>query len=94
MIGGKQYCKIELYKAKSFEYHKNLSKKYEKYYISTVYFNNKNNFYLFTIVMQTSIIRKNGQFIPRDEAVDHNVINSLHYGGAVFEGIRFYDTDL
>lgn len=42
--------------------------------------------------MKTSWIRKNGTFIPWDETKDHHLTNSLHYGGAVFEGIRLYDT--
>ena len=34
----------------------------------------------------------NGTFVPWKEANTHILTHSLHYGSAVFEGIRFYDT--
>ncbi len=38
-------------------------------------------------------IWKNGQLIPWHEAQTHVLTHSLHYGSAVFEGIRFYKTE-
>ncbi|MDD2486986.1 MAG: branched-chain amino acid transaminase [Candidatus Gracilibacteria bacterium] len=43
--------------------------------------------------IKTPYIWKNGKLIAWDDAVDHHLSHSLHYGGGVFEGIRFYDTD-
>ena len=34
-----------------------------------------------------------GQLIPWEQASVHILNHSLHYGGAVFEGIRAYKTD-
>jgi branched-chain amino acid aminotransferase len=38
-------------------------------------------------------IWKNWEIIDWDNALDHNLTHTLHYGSWVFEGIRFYDTD-
>ncbi|MFC1600110.1 branched-chain amino acid transaminase [Patescibacteria group bacterium] len=35
----------------------------------------------------------NGEFIPWNDAKVHVLSHSLHYGTAVYEGIRFYETD-
>jgi len=43
--------------------------------------------------MKTPYIWKNGKFIAWDEALDHNITHSLHYGSWVFEWIRFYPTE-
>lgn len=37
-------------------------------------------------------IWKNGEFIPWEEATIHLLSHSLHYGNAVFEGVRAYPT--
>ena len=34
----------------------------------------------------------NGELVEWDQAVEHTVNHALHYGTAVFEGIRFYPT--
>lgn len=34
-----------------------------------------------------------GKLVPWEDAKIHVVNHSLHYGSAVFEGVRFYDTD-
>jgi branched-chain amino acid aminotransferase len=36
----------------------------------------------------------NGEFVPWDDAKVHVLSHALHYGTAVFEGIRAYDTEL
>lgn len=41
----------------------------------------------------TQTIWFNGEFIPWNEAKIHVLSHTLHYGGGVFEGIRFYKTD-
>jgi branched-chain amino acid aminotransferase len=41
----------------------------------------------------TQFIWKNGQFIAWDDAHTHVLSHGLHYGSAVFEGIRCYSTD-
>lgn len=38
-------------------------------------------------------IWKNGKLIPEGEATTHVLTHALHYGSAVFEGIRAYHTD-
>jgi len=43
--------------------------------------------------IKTPYIWKNGKMIKWDDAIDHNLTHSLHYGWWVFEGIRFYDTN-
>lgn len=42
---------------------------------------------------KTDAVRHNGSFITRDDATDHHVTHTLHYGGWVFEWIRFYETE-
>ncbi len=42
---------------------------------------------------QSQWIWKNGEFIPWKEATTHLLSHSLHYGNAVFEGVRAYPTD-
>lgn len=41
----------------------------------------------------TKYIWKNGEFIAWGDATTHVLTHSLHYGSAVFEGIRFYSTE-
>lgn len=41
----------------------------------------------------TQFIWQNGNFIPWGEAQTHVLSHSLHYGGAIFEGLRCYETD-
>ena len=41
---------------------------------------------------KTKFIWMDGAFVPWDEAKIHVLTHSLHYGSAVFEGIRVYDT--
>ena len=43
--------------------------------------------------IKTPYIWKNGKIINWDNAMDHNLSHSLHYGTGVFEWIRFYPTD-
>lgn len=43
---------------------------------------------------KTAYIWKNGCFIAWDEANTHVMSHGLHYGSAVFEGIRCYKTDM
>lgn len=43
---------------------------------------------------QTPIVRHNGEYINREDATEHHINHSLHYGTWVFEWIRFYNTDL
>jgi branched-chain amino acid aminotransferase len=40
----------------------------------------------------TKFIWQDGKLIPWEEAKIHVLTHSLHYGSAVFEGIRFYET--
>ena len=40
----------------------------------------------------TKLIWMDGKFVPWEEANVHILTHSLHYGSAVFEGIRVYDT--
>jgi len=42
--------------------------------------------------IKTPYIWENWKFIDWDDAKDHNLTHSLHYGTWVFEGIRFYPT--
>lgn len=42
--------------------------------------------------IKTQYIWRNKEIIAWDQALDHHLSHSLHYGGACFEGIRFYDT--
>ena len=45
------------------------------------------------MVQQTDKIWMNGKFVSWDDAKAHVLTHSLHYGTAVFEGIRCYKTD-
>lgn len=40
----------------------------------------------------TKEIWQSGKWTPWEESTTHVITHSLHYGGAVFEGIRIYDT--
>ncbi|MBT7241215.1 MAG: branched-chain amino acid transaminase [Candidatus Diapherotrites archaeon] len=40
----------------------------------------------------TKLIWMDGKFVPWEDAKVHVLTHSLHYGSAVFEGIRVYDT--
>ena len=42
--------------------------------------------------MKTKYIWQNWKLVDWDKVIDHNITHSLHYGSAVFEGIRFYNT--
>jgi len=44
-------------------------------------------------VNPTQYIFLDGKFVPWDKANIHVLNHSLHYGGAVFEGIRVYETE-
>lgn len=44
-------------------------------------------------ITPTSYIWKNGEIIPWEEATTHVLSHSLHYGSAVFEGIRCYQDE-
>ena len=44
-------------------------------------------------ITKTKSIWMNGELVPFDEAKIHVLSHSLHYGTAVFEGIRVYETD-
>lgn len=41
---------------------------------------------------KVDFIWKNGKIIKWDDAIDHNLTHTLHYGTGVFEGIRLYET--
>jgi branched-chain amino acid aminotransferase len=41
----------------------------------------------------TKFIWADGKMVPWEEAKIHVLTHSLHYGSAVFEGIRFYETE-
>jgi len=43
--------------------------------------------------MDVDTIWMDGEFVPWDEAQTHVLTHSLHYGTAVFEGVRCYDTE-
>jgi branched-chain amino acid aminotransferase len=43
--------------------------------------------------MDVDTIWMDGEFVDWDEATTHVLTHSLHYGTAVFEGVRCYDTD-
>jgi branched-chain amino acid aminotransferase len=45
------------------------------------------------MLQATEKIWMNGEFVPWNEAKVHVLAHSLHYGTAVFEGIRCYKTD-
>jgi branched-chain amino acid aminotransferase len=44
-------------------------------------------------MQKTKYIWLDGKFVPWDKANVHVLSHSLHYGGAVFEGIRVYETE-
>lgn len=44
------------------------------------------------VLSEQQYIWKNGRFIEREQAVTSVLTHGLHYGSAVFEGIRAYDT--
>ena len=41
----------------------------------------------------TDYIWKNGEFVPWAECTTHVLSHALHYGTAVFEGVRCYNTE-
>jgi len=43
--------------------------------------------------IKTPYIWVNGKIISWEDALDHHLIHTLHYGWGVFEGIRFYETN-
>ena len=44
------------------------------------------------VIEETLCIWMNGDFVKRQEAKIHVLSHSLHYGSAVFDGVRFYKT--
>ena len=44
-------------------------------------------------MLKTKLIWQDGKLVDWDEAKIHVLTHGLHYGSAVFEGIRFYETD-
>jgi branched-chain amino acid aminotransferase len=44
-------------------------------------------------VIETELIWHNGEFVAWEDAKVHVLSHALHYGTAVFEGIRCYETD-
>ncbi|EKE26294.1 MAG: Branched-chain amino acid aminotransferase [uncultured bacterium (gcode 4)] len=42
--------------------------------------------------IKTPYIWKNWELVDWEDALDHHLSHSLHYGWWVFEWIRFYDT--
>ncbi|MCC6569756.1 MAG: aminotransferase class IV, partial [Anaerolineales bacterium] len=42
--------------------------------------------------MESKFIWKNGELVPFEQATLHFLTPALHYGAAVFEGIRSYNT--
>ncbi|HVN14343.1 MAG TPA: branched-chain amino acid transaminase [Anaerolineales bacterium] len=45
------------------------------------------------MAMESKFIWMNGELVPFEKATLHFLTPALHYGAAVFEGIRAYDTD-
>lgn len=43
-------------------------------------------------IKESSVIWKNGEFLPWHQATTHVLSHGLHYGTGIFEGIRVYDT--
>ncbi|MFB6071274.1 MAG: branched-chain amino acid transaminase [Halanaeroarchaeum sp.] len=43
--------------------------------------------------MDVDTIWQNGEFVPWEDATVHVLTHALHYGSAVFEGARAYDTE-
>ena len=44
-------------------------------------------------MQETEFIWMNGKLVPWKQATTHFLTHSLHYGTAVFEGIRCYNTE-
>ncbi len=44
-------------------------------------------------MLETKLIWMDGKIVPWGDAKIHVLTHSLHYGSAVFEGIRFYETE-
>ncbi|NDC82955.1 branched-chain amino acid transaminase [bacterium] len=44
-------------------------------------------------MIKTDLIWKNGEFVPFESASVHVLTHALHYGTAVFEGVRAYQTE-
>ena len=42
--------------------------------------------------MESKFIWMNGELLPYEKATMHVLTPAIHYGAAVFEGIRAYDT--
>jgi len=42
---------------------------------------------------ETDFIWMDGKLVPWKDAKIHVLCHTMHYGGGVFEGVRFYDTD-
>ncbi len=45
-------------------------------------------------MIESKYIWMDGRLVPWKDAKIHVITHSLHYGSAVFEGIRFYDTEI
>ena len=45
------------------------------------------------MAMESKFIWMNGEMVPFEKATLHFLTPALHYGAAVFEGIRAYNTD-
>lgn len=45
-------------------------------------------------MLETKYIWMDGKLVPWKDAKIHVITHSLHYGSAVFEGLRFYDTEI
>jgi len=43
--------------------------------------------------MESKFIWMDGELVPFEKATIHFLTPALHYGAAVFEGIRAYDTE-
>ncbi|MBY0421060.1 MAG: branched chain amino acid aminotransferase, partial [Parvularculaceae bacterium] len=43
-------------------------------------------------IQATKVIWRNGELIPWANATTHVMTHAMHYGTAVFEGMRAYDT--
>jgi branched-chain amino acid aminotransferase len=44
------------------------------------------------MAMESKYVWMNGELVPFERATIHFLTPALHYGAAVFEGIRAYDT--
>ncbi len=45
------------------------------------------------MAMESKFIWMDGEMLPFEKATLHFLTPALHYGAAVFEGVRAYDTD-